>query len=162
MISSMIATPIISRVILFASLSGLIASVAPPLRAADRVTVGEYEATVTIDGKTQTFTHCVTSGEAKWVNAGAKAGREYVERALKGACTISAYDVTGDTVSYTMACGPNVTTCRTTYHGDTFEGGSTTTWGTPSAITTSQGKAKRVATSCAHPKQPALWTWIPR
>ena len=149
------------RRFVLASLFALIAVAAEPLRAADRLTAGEYQATVTIDGKTQTFTHCVTATEARWVNADAKAGREYIEKALKGACTMKAYDVTEDTVSYTMACGPNITTSKTTYHGDSFEGGSTSTFGTPD-VTTSRGKSKRTGSTCARPTQPAVWTWLPR
>ena len=146
--------------VFLASLSALTA-LAAPLQAADRLTAGEYQATVTIDGKAQTFTHCVTAAEAKWMSADARTGREAVEKYLKGACTIQAYDVTGDTVSYTMACGPNIVKSKTTYHGDSFEGGSTSTYGTPE-VSTSRGTSKRIATSCARQRQPSVWTWLPR
>jgi len=50
------------------------------LLAADRQTPGQYEFTVTADGKTQASTHGVTPDDAKAVNADAKAGREYAEK----------------------------------------------------------------------------------
>ncbi|MDQ6894648.1 MAG: DUF3617 domain-containing protein [Acidobacteriota bacterium] len=145
--------------VVFGSLLALMSIATEPLRAADRLIAGEYQATVTVDGKTQTFTHCVTAAEARWVNADAKAGRQYIEKALNGACTMKAYDVTGDTVSYTMACGPNITKCKTTYHGDHFEGSSTSTFGTPDE-TTSRGKSKRTGSTCTRPTQPGVWTWL--
>jgi Protein of unknown function (DUF3617) len=127
MIADMIPTPIIRRAVLLTSLSGLIAFAAPPLQAADRLTPGQYEYTSTIDGKTQTYTHCITPDDAKAVNFDAKAGRAFAEKAGEGVCTISAYDVTGDKVSYTMACSGSVSTSSGTYHGDSYEGDVTRT-----------------------------------
>ncbi len=146
---------------LLASLPGLMALAPVPLRAADRLIPGEYQATVTVDGQTRTFTHCVTEDEARWMSADAKSGRAAIEKYMKGACTMQAYDVTGDTVSYTMACGPNIVKSRTTYHGDSFEGGSTNTFGTPD-VTTSRGTSKRIASSCARKTLPGVWTWLPQ
>ena len=141
--TDMISTPIIRRAILLTSLSALIAFAAPPLRAADRLVAGQYEFTMTTEGKTQTSTRCVTPDEAKSVNGDAKAGREYIEKTAKGACTVRAYDVTGNTVSCTMACGPSVVrTSSATYHGDSFEGDTTTTAG--GKTHTAHTKAKRV------------------
>ncbi len=144
---------------LLASLPGLMALAPVPLRAADRLIPGEYQATVTVDGATRTFTHCVTAAEAKWMSADAKTGRAAIEKYLKGACTMQAYDVTGDTVSYTMACGTNIVKSKTTYHGGSFEGGSTSSFGTPE-VTTARGKSTRTGSSCARTKQPAVWTWL--
>jgi len=118
------------RAIHLALLIGMMASATSPLRAADRLTAGQYEFTATTNGKTRTSMQCFTADDAKAVNADAKAGREYAEKAAKGACTIGTYDVTGDTVSYTMACGESVTTTSATYHGDRFEGDTTTAVGT--------------------------------
>ena len=117
------------RTILFASLSGLIASVALPMQAADRLTSGQYEFTTTTDGKTQTLAHCVTPEEARSVNGDAKAGREYAEKDLQRAgCSITTYDIKGDTVSLTVACGDSVRTSRATYHGNTYDADTTTTF----------------------------------
>lgn len=68
---------------------------------------------------------------AKISNGDAKVGRDYLEKKLarfgKGRCTIKAYDITGDTVSSTTACGENITTTRTTYQGDMSESDVTST-----------------------------------
>jgi Protein of unknown function (DUF3617) len=127
MIANMIPALRIRRAVVFTSLSGLIASAALPLRAAERFTAGQDEIAATTDGKTQTFTHCITPDDAKGINADAKTGRELAEKAGKGLCTIRAYDVKGNTVSSTMACGDSVTTSSATYHSDSFEGDTTTT-----------------------------------
>ena len=141
--ADMISTPMLSRVVLLTSLSALMAFAAPPLRAADRIMAGQYEFTMTTEGKTQTSTRCVTPDEAKSVNGDAKAGRDYVEKAAKGACTVKTYDVTGNTVSCTMVCGPSVVRAASaTYHGDSYEGDVTTTVG--GRAHTSHTKAKRI------------------
>jgi hypothetical protein len=143
MMADMIPTPIISRAVLLTSLSALMAFAAPPLRAADRIMAGQYDFTMTTEGKTQTSTRCVTPDEAKSINGDAKAGREYTEKAARGACTVKAYDVTGNTVSCTMACGTDVVRASSaTYHGDSFEGDTTTTAG--GRTHTAHTKAKRV------------------
>jgi hypothetical protein len=128
MISDMRSILYTKRTILFASLSCVIATVALPLHAADRLISGQYEFTATTDGKTQTLSRCFTPEEAKSVNGDAKAGREYAEKAGKGTCSITAYDVKGDTVSLSMACGDSVTTSRATYHGNTYDADTTTTF----------------------------------
>lgn len=139
--ADMISTPRIRRAVLLTSLSALMAFAAPPLRAADRIMAGQYQYTMTTEGKTQTSTRCVTADEAKSVNGDAKAGREYMNKAAKGACTVSAYDVTGNTVSCTMVCGPSVVRAATaTYHGDSFEGDVTTTAGGKSHTAHTKGK----------------------
>jgi Protein of unknown function (DUF3617) len=128
MIAHMMSILPTKRIVLISLLSSLIAVAALPLLAADRQIPGQYEFTVTADGKTQVSTHCVTPDDAKAVNADAKAGREYAEKATKGACSVTTYEVKGDTVSYSMACGDSVRTNSTKYHGDTFDGDTTYTF----------------------------------
>jgi hypothetical protein len=140
MITNMI-NPLASCALRLVLLVGFMASTALPLHAAERLTAGQYEFTATTNGKTRTSTQCFTANDAKAVNADAKAGRNYAETAAKGACTITAYDVKGGTVSYTMACGESETTTSATYHGDSFESDTTTTVGKSIARTThTQGK----------------------
>jgi hypothetical protein len=128
MIADMMSILPTKRTLLISSLSGLIATAALPLLAADRQTPGQYEFTVTTDGKTQASTQCVTPDDAKAVNADAKADREYAEKATKDTCSVTTYEVKGDTVSFTMACGDSVRTSSATYHGDTFDGDTTYTF----------------------------------
>ena len=40
---------------------------------------------------------------------------------------IKSYDIKGDTVSYTLACGDRAITDTTTFHGETSEGVKTVT-----------------------------------
>jgi len=127
--------PLGKRALPFTVLASFMASAAPSLYAADRLTAGQYEFTATTNGNTRTSTQCFTADDAKAVNADAKTGRDYAEKAAKGACKIGTYDVTGDTVSYTMACGESVTSTRVTYHGDSFQGYTTTVVGTSIALT---------------------------
>jgi hypothetical protein len=118
---------IISRALLQTSFAGFLILSAPQLVAADRLTTGQYESTVTTDGKTRTFKYCFTLDEAKVVNADTKVGRRYTEESVKGACTVSAYDATGDTVTSTLTCGASVSTIKATYHGDWYESDTTRT-----------------------------------
>ena len=138
----MIHAPFTRRALLLASFSGLMLFAAPRLCAVDRVTPGQYELTVTNDGKTATFTRCVTPAEAKLANADAKTARKSAEEAVKGDCTITAYEDTGERVSFTMVCDATVSTMIITYHGDTYESKNTRTVG--GVTHTTHIKAKRV------------------
>jgi hypothetical protein len=124
----MTSNPMVCRRLFVASLFGLMVCTAPAARAADRLTVGQYEYTMTADGKpAQTYSRCLTPDDAKSVNADAKTGRELIEQTAKGACTIKNYDITGNTVAYSMSCDRTVRTIRATYTGDAFESDTTTT-----------------------------------
>jgi|SRR5450759_1829284 Protein of unknown function (DUF3617) len=104
---------------------GLTLTVAP-LSAADRMKTGQWEFTSTTPkGETHTFKHCVTPDETGGVNGDTRSARAHVAKRAVG-CTITYYKVDGNTVSYTMICGPKTTRSTTTYHGDTFEADMTT------------------------------------
>ena len=80
---------------------------------------------MTTDGDTRTVTFCISAAEAASINGDSKSGREFAEQKAKKSgspCAIKAYDIKGDTVSYTLSCGQRVITDRTTFHGDTSEG----------------------------------------
>ena len=138
-------TLFIKRAALLTSLSGLIAFAAAPLQAADRVTPGLWENTVTSAGKTHTFTVCMTPDMAKIANADEQTVRALTEKAGAGVCVLGTYQVSGNKVSYTMACGKSVTaTSTTTYRGDTAE--SVMTHIDDGKTTTTQIKLRRVGT----------------
>jgi hypothetical protein len=103
---------------------GLTLAVAP-LSAADRMQTGQWEFTSTANGETHAFKHCVTSDEVGGVNGDTRSARAHVAKRATG-CTITYYKVDGNTVSYTMICGPKTTRNTATYHGDTFEADMTT------------------------------------
>ena len=103
-------------------LSGLIVFAMPTRLAADRLVAGQYEMTTTIDGKTTTAKYCASPEIAKGTNGDAKSVQAYLESSVKSSsCSIQSFDLTGDTVSYSLTCAGHTTVFRATYHGDHFE-----------------------------------------
>ena len=137
-------TLFIKRAALLASLAGLIAFAAAPLRAADRITPGQWETTATSAGKTYTTTACMTPDMAKLANVDEKTGRALAEKAGGGACVLDTYQHSGNKVSFTMTCDKSVTTISTTYRGDTSEGVITQI--DDGKTTTTQIKSRRIGT----------------
>jgi len=76
-----------------------------PAQAGDRIAGGKWEAAMTTDGETRTVSFCVSAAEAAAINGDSKSGREFAEKKAGGRCAISAYEIKGDTVSYSLACG---------------------------------------------------------
>jgi hypothetical protein len=110
-----------NRIFMLSSLAfALIA--ATSLQAADRALTGNWEFKMTTNGQTTTATQCVTQEMAAASNGDTKSARAAAEKAAKGRCTFDSYDVTGDTVRYTMNCGGTVMESSGTYHGDTMTG----------------------------------------
>ena len=134
------------RIVVMSTLCCLIAAFTTPLLAAARETPGKYEFTVIADGKTHVSTYCVTPAEADAVNADEGSGRAYAEKAAKGACSVTTYQVRGETISSTLSCGEGERASKVTYHGDSFEG--ETTYSFPAngkrMVRVSHIKAKRV------------------
>ena len=137
-------TLFIKRAALLTSLSGLIAFAAAPLQAADRVTPGLWENTVTSAGKTHTFTVCMTPDMAKIANADEQTVRALTEKAGAGVCVLGTYQVSGNKVSSTMTCDKSVTATSTTFHGDSYESVMTRVY--DGKTTTTQIKSRRVGT----------------
>ncbi len=92
--------------------------------AGERIVAGEYEVTSTRDGKTTTSSYCTTPEIAKGTNGNAQEVRSYLENSVK-TCQISAFDLAGDTINYTMTCSGMKTTIHVVYYGDHFEGDMT-------------------------------------
>ena len=136
-------TLIIKRAVLLPALSGLIAFAAAPLQAADRMTPGQWESTVTSDRGTYTTTACKTPDDVKIANADAKTARALTEKSVAGQCVIGTYEDSGNKLSYTMTCGNVVTTISSTFRGDSFESDFTNTEG-GSARPAMHVKGKRV------------------
>jgi hypothetical protein len=96
-----------------------------PVSAAERITSGKWESTMVTDGDTRTITYCISAAEAASINGDSKSGREFAEKKAGGRCAISAYEIKGATVSYTLVCGTRTITDRTAFHGETSEGTKT-------------------------------------
>jgi hypothetical protein len=137
-----------SRLVRIAPLAAVAVSIvalALPAQAADRLTVGEYEVTVTMDGKTRTLTRCVTAEDAQDANADAKEGRERLAK-IAQTCSIIQYDVEGNTVTIGMKCGDASSTSRTTYAGTSYITDTTDTFqeGGKPTVSKRHAEAKRV------------------
>jgi hypothetical protein len=126
------------------SLLALTLTATPSLQAAERFKDGQWEINLTVDGRTQAHTYCITPVEAKskGINEGGAVSRDYLEKgAAKRHCTIKDFKFEGNTLSYTQACSSYTFSDRTTYSGDSFEGVLTTIRdGHAPAITHTKGR----------------------
>ena len=94
---------------------------AAPLSAADRMQPGMWEFTSTGNGETHTFKHCVTPEETGSVNGDTRSARANAARRAAGHCTITDFNINGNTVTYAMVCDKTSVRSTATYRGDTFE-----------------------------------------
>ena len=124
------------------ALLGVLLCCSPGLGAAERLASGQWEFTMTTDGATRTMSQCITPDKASEFNGDSKSGREHAEKSAKGRCAIKAYDITGDTVSYSLSCGTTQIESVTNFHGDTSDGSTVTT--TDGKSTTTLVKARRL------------------
>ncbi len=131
-----------TRSILLAA--GALALAAVPLSAAERLHPGQWEFTILhADGDTSVSKHCITADEATSVNGDTKTARAYAEKKAAGRCTITAYDVQGNSVSYAMKCGAVSIRTTAVFHGDTSESDQTAKNGSEPEVVT-HVKAKRL------------------
>ena len=134
----------ISRFKYFLSLAllGALFTCSVGLVAAERLESGQWEFTMTTGGATRTMAQCITPDKASEFNGDSKSGREHAEKNAKGRCAIKAYDITGDTVSYSLSCGTTQIVSVTKFHGDTSDGSMVTT--TDGKSTTTHVEARRL------------------
>lgn len=114
----------------------------PTVIASERLVPGHWQFAMTTDGATRTMDQCITSEKAAEVNGDSKSGRALAEKNAKGRCSVDAYDVVGDEVSYTLTCGSRMLRSVTIFKGDTSSG-SLVTAGDGKSVTTTI-TAKRV------------------
>lgn len=101
----------------------VLACIALPAIAADRVRAGQWVGSWT-DGKTTRATSsCLSKADADAMNGDAKSIRTYLEKTIPPSiCQLTDIKVNGDKVSYTATCGAaGVRSNTTTYHGDSME-----------------------------------------
>jgi hypothetical protein len=117
----------INRIVVAASIS-LIAGLAVPAQAADRVHAGEWVGTTVVGGKTYPTSSCISQKDADAMNGDAKAITAYLETIIPPEiCRITAVTAEGSQVVYTATCtgaAPKVVT--TSYHGTSSEGTDST------------------------------------
>lgn len=101
--------------------------VAGPLPAAERMSAGEWEFSMTTDGETHAVKHCITADEATGFNGDSATGKKYVEDKGKGHCAVKAYDASGNRISYSLNCADRQIDSVTEFAGDSSKGTLTTT-----------------------------------
>ncbi len=127
----------------FLSALSLVALGSPPLQAAERMTAGEWQFDMTTSTGSHSSKQCVGKEAADGVNGSVASAREYAAKtAAKGNCTIGTFEVKGNTIMYTMACGKLSIKSEATYHGTSSEAVLTTTTGGKSSKT--EVKARRL------------------
>jgi hypothetical protein len=118
---------ILKRSLLFTSVCVLLLTGTLSVWAADRMAAGQWEFTLTGTGGSRTMKQCMSPDQANEMNGDTKTARGFAEKRANGQCTIKAYDIQGNTVKYSLACGGRTIDSRTTFTGDTSEGTLTTT-----------------------------------
>jgi hypothetical protein len=134
----------LKRTLLLSSICGLLLAATPPLWAADRMAAGKWEFTMTGDGESRTFSQCMMPDDANQANGDTKTARAYAEKKTKGRCTIKSYDIQGDTVKYSLACGDRTIDSTTTYHGGNTSEGVLKATTTDGKVDTRTVKARRL------------------
>jgi hypothetical protein len=106
----------------------VVACLALPANAADRMRAGQWVGTTIAGGRTFPNSSCISQSDADAMNGDAKAVRAYLEKIIPPTiCKITDVKADGSQVIYTASCGgrpPRVIT--TSYHGDSSEGTDST------------------------------------
>ena len=132
--------------VLSVAVGSLALAATTPLLAGERMSSGQWESVMTTDGAARTLKFCIDAAEAASNNGDSKTGRDFAEMKAKkagGRCTVEAYDIKGDVVSYSLLCGDRTIKSTQMYHGNVSEGVvSTTVQGGATTIT--QLKSRRL------------------
>ena len=126
-VQTMKVTTTIKQTLLFTSICALLLAGALSVRAAERMTAGQWEFTLTGTGEPRILKQCITPDQANEMNGDTGTARAFAEKRAKGRCTIKSYDIQGNTVKYALSCGDRTIETTTTFTGDTSEGTQTTT-----------------------------------
>jgi hypothetical protein len=104
-------------------LTCVLASLALPADAADRVRAGQWVGTWTGPGRTMPTSTCMAQSDADAMNGDVKSVRAYLEKVVSATtCKVTDVKVNGGQVIYTSVCaGGKESVITTTYHGDSFE-----------------------------------------
>ena len=112
----------ILNVVALLSLVTLILATKPTLQASERMKSGQWEVSVTDNGRTATSTHCDTPEQVKTANGRSEEVRASLEKSASSLhCTLQDFKMESATISYTYACPGRSTATKTSYHGDSYE-----------------------------------------
>ena len=108
-------------------LTCVVACLALPAAAADRMRPGQWVGVTTVGSETFNTSACISQSDADAMNGDAKSVRAYLEKHIPAEiCKLTDIKVNGGQVIYTAVCkdgAPNVVT--TNHRGNSFEGTST-------------------------------------
>jgi hypothetical protein len=101
----------------------VLACVAVPAAAADRVHAGQWVGSWTDGTRTRATSTCMSQSDADAMNGDAKSIQGYLEKTVPPSiCKLSDIKVDGGKVSHIATCGAaGARSITTTYHGDSFE-----------------------------------------
>jgi Protein of unknown function (DUF3617) len=105
----------------------VLACVALPVAATDRIRAGQWVGTTTMPGRTVPTSTCMSQSDADAMNGDAESVRAYLEKVIPPTiCKLTNIKVNGGQIVYTSACGGAAESVITTsYHGGSFEGTGT-------------------------------------
>ncbi len=125
-----------------AALIGVAIAVPSCLYAADRAVAGLWEYTMTTDGAPRVLTSCMSAQAAAELNADTPTGKAAAEKKAGARCTVKSYTAEGNSLDYTLVCGPRTIHNATAFQGESSQGTTTTT--SEGVTTKTQIKARRV------------------
>jgi hypothetical protein len=107
---------------ILSSLATLLAISAPSAQAQERMKSGQWEVTITSEGKSSTNAHCIPPDQVRMGNGSSEQIRTTMEKGAAAIhCNLQDFKVDGDSISYTYACPASTTKSKTTYHGNSYE-----------------------------------------
>jgi hypothetical protein len=102
-------------------LSCLLAVLALPAQAVDRMHAGQWETNSISGGKTRTHSSCAPQSDADAMNGDSGAIKAHLQAQLPGVCKVTDVQAKGDTVVATTDCAGSKNTSTTHYHGDSYD-----------------------------------------
>jgi hypothetical protein len=110
------------NVAVLSSLATLVAIGVPSASAQERMKSGQWEVTITSEGKSSTNAHCITPDRVSMGNGSSEEIRATMEKGAAAIhCNLQDFKVDRDTISYTYACPASTTKSKTTYHGNRYD-----------------------------------------
>jgi uncharacterized protein DUF3617 len=106
----------------------LVACLAIPAQAADRIRPGQWVGTTIVGGKTYPTSSCISQKDADAINGDAKAVAAYLKTIIPPEmCSVTDVKVDGGQIIYTAACrGGAAKVVTTSYHGTSSDGTDST------------------------------------
>jgi hypothetical protein len=106
----------------------VLACLARPAQAADRMHAGLWVGTTIVGGQTYPTSSCMSQSDVDAINGDAKAVAAYLKKIIPPeACKITDVKAEGNQIIYSASCGGGpAKVVTTTYHGDSSEGTDST------------------------------------